>query len=70
MYSKFGNDFPKQYLSDNKINFENSESEKKTTKFAINITGADRTLKLENQCEPIEYSKNDADGHLVSPILS
>ncbi len=73
LYSKFGPDFPKQYLSENGINFENCESDTKTTKFAINITGAERTLKLENQCAPIEYpgsggSGDDADCHLVSPI--
>ncbi|RMW35681.1 MAG: ribokinase [Nitrosopumilus sp.] len=68
LYTKFGNDFPKQYLSDNKINLINAESAKNTTKFAISITGADRTLKLENQCDPIEYSNTKADGHLVSPI--
>ncbi|KEQ57222.1 1-phosphofructokinase protein [Marine Group I thaumarchaeote SCGC AAA799-B03] len=68
LYTKFGKDFPKQYLSDNKINLIDSESEKNTTKFAISITGADRTLKLENECEPIEYSHTKADGHLVSPI--
>ena len=66
--TKFGPDFPKQYLVENKINFPNSESEKKTTKFVINVTGSSRTLKLENQCEPIEYSHIDADGHIVSPI--
>lgn len=68
LYTKFGNDFPKQYLTDNKINLINAESTKNTTKFAISITGADRTLKLENQCDPIDYSNTKADGHLVSPI--
>lgn len=68
LYSKFGPDFPKQYLSDSKINFNNCESETKTTKFGIRITGADRALKLENECVPIEYSGSDADCHLVSPI--
>ena len=68
LHSKFGPDFPKQYLSENKINFDNCESETKTTKFAINIIGADRTLKLENECAPIEYLGNHADCHLVSPI--
>ena len=68
LHTKFGNDFPKQYLSDNKINLINAESTKNTTKFAISITGADRTLKLENQCDSIEYSNTKADGHLVSPI--
>ncbi|MBT8251785.1 MAG: ribokinase, partial [Nitrosopumilus sp.] len=28
----------------------------------------DRTLKLENECDAIDYSSVDADGHLVSPI--
>lgn len=68
LYTKFGPDFPKQYLTENNIHLINSESEQKTTKFAISITGADRTLKLENECEPIEYSSVDADGHIVSPI--
>ncbi len=70
LVTKFGSDFAyKQYLIDNKINFENALSEKKTTKFSINIAGSDRTLKLENQCEPIEYTKINSDGHIVSPIF-
>ncbi len=68
LFTKFGSDFPKQYLTEQKINFKNSESDKNTTKFSISITGSDRTLKLENECEPIEYSNVDADGHIVSPI--
>jgi len=68
LFTKFGPDFPKQYLTEHKINFGNSESKKNTTKFSISITGSDRTLKLENECESIEYSSVDADGHIVSPI--
>ena len=68
LFTKFGPDFPKQYLTENKITFNNSESKKNTTKFAISIDGADRTLKLENECETIDYSGFDADGHIVSPI--
>lgn len=68
LFTKFGPDFPKQYLAENKINLIDSESDKNTTKFAISITGADKTLKLENECNPINYSKVNADGHLVSPI--
>jgi sugar/nucleoside kinase (ribokinase family) len=68
LFTKFGKDFPKQYLTDNKIKFDNAESEKLTTKFAININGSDRTLKLENECEPISFDGTDADGCLVSPI--
>ncbi len=69
LYTKFGPDFPKQYLTEHNINLINSESKQKTTKFAISITSADRTLKLENECEPIEYSNVNADGHIVSPIF-
>jgi sugar/nucleoside kinase (ribokinase family) len=68
LFTKFGPDFPKQYLSEQNINFPNSESTKNTTKFAISVTGSDRTLQLENECEQIGYSKSDADAHLVSPI--
>ena len=68
LYTKFGKDFPKQYLLENKINLNNAESEKNTTKFSINIDGSERTLKLENECEPISYDKIDADGSLMSPI--
>jgi sugar/nucleoside kinase (ribokinase family) len=68
LFTKFGPDFPKQYLAEHKINFANSESKKNTTKFAISITGSDRTLKIENECEPIDHLETSADGHLVSPI--
>ena len=68
LFTKFGPDFPKQYLTENKINFINSESEKKTTKFVISVNGSDRILTLENECDPINYSSVDADGHIVSPI--
>ena len=68
LFTKFGPDFPKQYLTEHKINFTDSESKKNTTKFAISIIGSDRTLKIENECEQIDYSGTSADGHLVSPI--
>ena len=68
LFTKFGPDFPKQYLTQNKLNLVDSESEKNTTKFSISINGSDRTLKLENECEPIEYFSVSADGHIVSPI--
>ena len=68
LFTKFGPDFPKQYLTEHDIYFQNSESEKNTTKFAISITGSDRTLTLKNECSPVDYSHSDADAHLVSPI--
>ena len=69
LYTKFGRDFPQQYLTQNKINFENSQSDKLTTRFAIDITGSDRTLKLLHQCDPIEFTSINADGSLVTPIF-
>ena len=69
LFTKFGSNFPKQYFDQNKINIINSESTKNTTKFSISISGSDRTLKLENECDPIDYSNVDADGHIVSPIF-
>ncbi len=69
LFTKFGPDFPKQYLTKNKINLINSESSKNTTKFSISLSGSDRTLKLQNECDPIDYSNVNADGHLVSPIF-
>ena len=68
LITKFGPDFPKQYFTENKINLINSESEINTTRFGITINGSDRILKLENQCEPIEFFPSNADGHIVSPI--
>jgi sugar/nucleoside kinase (ribokinase family) len=68
LFTKFGSDFPKQYLTEHKINLINSESMQNTTKFVISISGSERILKLENECEPIDYSDVDADGHIVSPI--
>ena len=69
LFTKFGPDFPKQYLTEHKINLIDSESDKNTTKFSISVSGTDRTLKLENECDPIDYSSVDADGHIVSPIF-
>ena len=70
LVTKFGPEFPhKQYLSDNEIKFENALSKKNTTKFSIVIEDSDRELKLENQCEPITYTKINADGFIVSPIF-
>lgn len=69
LYTKFGKDFPAHYLSQNKINFKNEATDVPTTRFAIDITGSDRTLKLLNECEPIDYTAIDADGSLITPIF-
>ena len=69
LYTKFGKDFPMQYLTQNKIHFENALSDKLTTRFAIDITNSDRVLRLLNECEPIEYIIIDADCHLITTIF-
>ncbi len=70
LYTKFGSDFPaNEYLTNNKISFDNALSEKPTTRFRIQISNSDRELFLENQCEPLEYSPISADGTIVSPIF-
>lgn len=69
LHTRFGHDFPSQYLSDNKIEFENAISEKPTTRFEIDISGVDRTLKLKNECDTIEYFDFESDGTIVSPIF-
>jgi len=69
LYTKFGKDFPEQYLTQNNIHFENALSDKSTTRFGINISGSDRTLKLLNECEPIEYFPINSDCSLITPIF-
>jgi len=68
LYTKFGNDFPKDLLISKNIDFENSLSEQYTTRFEITINGSDRTLYLQNACESIAYSQINADGLIISPV--
>lgn len=68
LITKFGNDFPKEILSRKEILFENALSDKPTTKFKITVSGAERNLFLLETCEPIEYSKTNADGIVISPV--
>lgn len=48
---------------------QNSLSEKPTTSFLLNIFGTERDLYLKAQCDPIESTKSDADGVIVSPVF-
>lgn len=68
LYTKFGNDFPKDILLKNKIICEDAISKQLTTRFKISINGSDRMLSLLNTCEPISYSTIDADGVIISPV--
>jgi sugar/nucleoside kinase (ribokinase family) len=70
LYTKFGKDFPhEEYLTNNKINFQNALSENPTTRFKIVIDGSERTLYLEQKCDQIEYSDFNADGTIISPVF-
>ena len=69
LFTKFGSDFPQEYLSKNKIDYHDALSKMPTTKFKIYIKGSDRSLYLDQQCEKIDYSNTDADGTLISPVF-
>jgi len=71
LFTKFGNDFDyEKIFSNNKITFENALSNKPTTRFKIEISNTNRTLFLENNCEPIEYTGTQADAFIVNPIFN
>lgn len=70
LHTKFGPDFPyEDYLVKNNLKYQNAESNRPTTRFTIKLSGSDRTLYLENTCDPIEYASTQADGFLVSPVF-
>ena len=70
LHTKFGSDFPyENYLVKNNLKYQNAESNRPTTRFTIKLSGSDRTLYLENTCDPIEYASTQADGFLVSPVF-
>jgi sugar/nucleoside kinase (ribokinase family) len=68
IYTKFGDDFSKEILTRNNIEFDNALSDQGTTRFKIEVSGADRNLFLLNQCAQIEYTKTNADGIVISPV--
>ena len=70
LHTRFGDDFPSQYLLDHKINLVGAHAQSPTTRFSIEISNADRVLKLENRCDDIQYDSTSADGFLVSPICN
>ena len=69
LHTKFGNDFPTKFLSENKIVFKNAKSDKPTTRFKIEIFDSDRNLSLTEECEPLEYSATNSDGCIISPVF-
>ena len=70
LHTKFGSDFSlADYLSKQKIKLENAISNIPTTQFTLEILGSERTLFLENQCEPINDVSLDSDSVLISPAF-
>lgn len=70
MITRFGPDFPRQYLDDNGISYSGaSVSDSGTTRFSIAVEGAERTLRLAHTCDDIPYEGADgADCTIASPL--
>ena len=70
LHTKFGSDFPiVNYLAEQKIVFEDSLSIKPTTQFVLNLVNSERTLFLQNKCEPINDITLDTDNVIISPLI-
>ena len=70
LHTKFGSDFPLvNYLTEQKIVFEDSLSIKPTTQFVLNLVNSERTLFLQNKCEPISDIILDTDNVIISPLF-
>lgn len=68
LQTRFGSDFPAKYIQDDKIRVEGAISERPTTRFRIHINGADRTIYLLNECEPVNANPVSQDGVVIAPI--
>ena len=62
-------DFPSEYFERNKIICTNALSEKPTTQFVLEISGAERELYLKNSCDSLSYVESNVDGVIVSPLF-
>ena len=70
LHTKFGSDFQLvNYLTEQKIIFEDAVSTKPTTQFTLNLVNSERTLFLENKCESISSVTLDTDSVIISPLL-
>ncbi|HXX05619.1 MAG TPA: PfkB family carbohydrate kinase [Candidatus Bathyarchaeia archaeon] len=70
LHTKVGRDFKFSSDLENKNIFipSNSVSDTPTTRFSLKIFGVERELYLKTKCDPIEFTKSDADGAIVSPV--
>jgi len=70
LHTKFGSDFTiSDYLTEKKIEFENSLSNELTTQFILQIVNSERTLFLKNKCEVIDNIVLDTDNVIISPLF-
>ena len=71
LHTKVGPDFKFRPELENKNIFLSSDSvsNNPTTRFLLKIFGTERELYLKTKCDPIEFSKSDADGAIVSPVF-
>ena len=70
LHTKFGSDFTyADYLTKQKIVFENAFSTEPTTRFRLQLANSERTLFLENKCEVINNIILDADSVIISPLF-
>ena len=70
LHTKFGSDFTLvNYLAEQKIVFEDSLSIKPTTQFVLNLVNSERTLFLQNKCEPIGDITLNTDNVIISPLF-
>ena len=70
LHTKFGSDFTyADYLTKQKIVFENAFSTEPTTRFRLQLANSERTLFLENKCEVINNVILDADSVIISPLF-
>ena len=70
LHTKFSHDFPLiDDFSKKKIDLDDAISEEPTTQFILKILDSDRTLFLQNMCEPISYADLNSDGVIISPVF-
>ena len=66
LHTKFGSDFTlADYLTEQKIVFENAFSTEPTTQFTLQLVNSERTLFLKNKCEIINNVILDTDLSLI-----
>ena len=70
LHTKFGSDFTHaDYLTEQKVVFENAFSTEPTTQFTLQLVNSERTLFLKNKCEIINNVILDTDSVIISPLF-